>query len=65
MNFQELKNNASADNDSQVIAFRIPSNDKQALIDLCERENLSFSQTMRYIVKSFLAEVANADTERK
>lgn len=66
MNFSELKQVASADNETQVIAFRLPADDKQALIELCERENLGFSQTMRFIVKSFLTEVAaNADTKRQ
>lgn len=55
MNFDKIKAAAGGDtNNSETIAFRLRPETKQALLDICEREQLSLGKLLRELSAEFV-----------
>jgi len=62
MDLNKLKTDS---NNTETIAFRIPPRDKQALVDACNRNQLSLGKVMRLLVKEFLEHVEEIEEDVK
>lgn len=55
MNFDKIKAAAGGDtNNSETIAFRLRPDTKQALLDICDREQLSLGKLFREMAEEFV-----------